>query len=327
MNTAAEISQFDVLQARFSLVDPDKSTLRETLPGQIYEPAVTTLLRELLAEEDACFLDVGALYGYFTCFAGKAAPHARVHAFEPAPHYFETLQANAERNALDAGLHRVALSDENGSMTFKGKTLLSDANRSNGLRGLFALLGAAARAAWSRVSARGDARDGLALTELVARGRGELLSWIKENVKHALGLLGPEEGLRTVPTVRYDDYRRAQGIRATIAKIDVHGAEGMVLAGMHDALRDEIRHVLLEVHTAEMLVKYDHRSILEFLRSAGFRVYELLDYRSETRAKRVELVGDAYERFVDPRRWTLKENLMMRMLYATRAGGSEAKAS
>jgi FkbM family methyltransferase len=313
--TASALSTFHVLGTQFDLEDPDASTLRETVPGHIYEPAVTVLLRELLAEPGACFLDIGALYGYFTCLAGRLAPGCPVHAFEPAPGFFGVLEANVRRNGLAAGLHRLALSDENGTMRFHGKTLLSDNNRGGDARAQLAVLGKLLRGN-RQATASSAAAPAAAAGSL--GGVARLGPWLAQTARHlarATFAPGREE---TVPTIRYDDWQQQHGVRATVAKIDVHGAEGMVLAGMERALRDDLRHVLVEVHAPQMLVKYSHRDIADMLIGSGLEVHEMIDYRTTDRAVLVPLEGQAYDDFIRPERWSARQQMMMRMLYAKR---------
>jgi FkbM family methyltransferase len=311
--SASALSTFHVLGTEFELEDPDASTLRETVPGHIYEPAVTVLLRELLAEPDACFLDIGALYGYFTCLAGRFKPSCPVHAFEPAPAFFGVLEANVRRNGLSAGLHQLALSDENGTMQFHGKTLIGENNRGGDARAQLAVIGKLLRgnrqAAPTAEPAAADALGGVA----------RLGPWIAQTLRHMGRSAFAPRREETVPTVRYDDWQRQHGVRATVAKIDVHGAEGMVLAGMERALRHDLRHVLVEVHAPQMLVKYSHREIADMLLDSGLTVYEMIDYRTTDRPVLTPLEGKAYDDFVHPERWTAREQMMMRMLYARRS--------
>jgi FkbM family methyltransferase len=56
-----------------------------------------------------------------------------------------------------------------------------------------------------------------------------------------------------VRSVVFDDYAIAHGIRADVAKIDVHGAEQQVLEGMRTCLRDSISHLFVELHAKHLL--------------------------------------------------------------------------
>jgi hypothetical protein len=132
----------------------------------------------------------------------------------------------------------------------------------------------------------------------------------------------PTVGVKTLP---YDEWARLNDVRATVAKIDVHGAEGMVLAGMPRALRNDLRHVVLEVHAPGMLLGCEHRELVAMLADAGFSIYELSDFRTAPLAL-AKLEGERLRRFVDPRGWTLKELTLMRMLLATKDDPDEALA-
>lgn len=69
----------------------------------------------------------------------------------------------------------------------------------------------------------------------------------------------------------------------TVVKIDVEGAELLVLKGMASTLREHVRLVYLEVHP-EKLVKFGSTTseVRTFLEDAGFEVTELLDRGGES---------------------------------------------
>lgn len=64
------------------------------------------------------FLDVGANVGYFTLLASRrVGPRGRVIAVEPSPHAHERLARVVGENSLHAELHRIGLSDREGTCT------------------------------------------------------------------------------------------------------------------------------------------------------------------------------------------------------------------
>jgi FkbM family methyltransferase len=84
---------------------------------------------------------------------------------------------------------------------------------------------------------------------------------------------------RTVQAVTLDDLCARELIAPRIVKIDVHGAEGMVLRGMARLLRDSIQVILLELHA---LHEYQPHSpditrvaLLEWLEDCGFSVFHV----------------------------------------------------
>lgn len=246
---------FDVAGARFSFLDPDASVAAETLEGFVYEPATTALLARLLSHGAPTFLDVGAHYGYFTCFASALNPAARVLAFEPGGKHFPVLEANIALNGIGAEPLKLALSTEAGKVPFTDRTMKPK----------------------------------------------------------------PGHEVEYVETVAFDDYASRRGIRADVVKIDVHGAEGLVLGGMARALRERVGHVLMEVHAEHILVGYDHAGIMAMLRDAGFHLYECARFRRTERPDLVPLEGDAYEAMVTPARWTEEQVKTERMVLASRA--------
>lgn len=118
-----KLVDFDVKGVRFQLLDPDNSVAAETLSGHIYEPATTSLLVQYLKSGQKVFVDVGAHYGYFTCFVGKLNPQARIYAFEPGADSAGILDFNIRKNALSAQIFDTALTEDKGRTTFAGRTI------------------------------------------------------------------------------------------------------------------------------------------------------------------------------------------------------------
>ncbi len=126
----------------------------------------------------------------------------------------------------------------------------------------------------------------------------------------------------SVFSTTWDSFADTHGLRADIVKIDVHGAEGKVLAGMKQALRDQIKHVLVEVHADYLLVDYTHADILQTLREAGFDIHECIDFRKEIDPKLVLLDTGAQKVFSDPHTWTGAQIKYERLIYATRTANA-----
>jgi FkbM family methyltransferase len=95
-----------------------------------------------------------------------------------------------------------------------------------------------------------------------------------------------------VPTTTLDAFLDERGIdRVDVVKIDVEGAEGLVLAGMRAGLRDGRYGALaLELHPAH-LSPGEIQSILADLRSAGFILFAI----EETSARRLNADDDAVD--------------------------------
>lgn len=71
---------------------------------------------------------------------------------------------------------------------------------------------------------------------------------------------------------RGDDFARRLGIRPSVVKIDVEGAEMDVLFGMEQLLRGSVRELFVEIHPG--LLRIAHRSedeLVRWLDSRGFR--------------------------------------------------------
>ena len=80
-------------------------------------------LRELLGRLPPVpvFLDIGACFGYYALKVRQAGgPEAQVHAFEPVPANHAMVEENRALNGLaEVRVHRVALSDQEGSVAFE----------------------------------------------------------------------------------------------------------------------------------------------------------------------------------------------------------------
>jgi FkbM family methyltransferase len=83
-----------------------------------HEPHEARLVRRLLRPGDV-IVDIGAHIGFFTLIgAAQVGTAGRVHAFEPVPANFTTLERNVRRNGIqNVTLNRVAVTDRSGRVT------------------------------------------------------------------------------------------------------------------------------------------------------------------------------------------------------------------
>lgn len=296
--------------ASFTLLDPDASVLRDSWPGSGYEPAVTALLSRGLRDPEAVFFDVGALYGYFSVWAAQHQPRATVVAFEPSTQYLDVLRLNLLRNESDrVVVAPVALSDHAGAVSFAARTLppKPDARSRGYVRG------------WLN-----EFRQQAGSTEQVVRAapdhwRAPLRPWIAAVVAERFGMFtaGADQQNRTIEAISADQWIAEHGVGPTVVKIDVHGAELLVLRGMRNALRSTVTNIVVEVHTDDLLVTGTHQDIVAELEEAGLKVFELRGFRRR-RGELVPLVGEARADFCDQRRWRARDLYFMRCLYARR---------
>lgn len=299
---------------QFLFEDPEHSVVRDCVPGQAYEPVVASLLSAALHEPGARFADIGALFGFFSCWAARHVPGLSVAAFEPEPTYVEVMRRNIERNAVTVDVAQVALTDKEGEVSFHGRTVEPVGQWSN----------------WRR--------DYLSsLRNLPSRGRDLLGSPdIERNI--VAGYNAPRAGLLAVPARTWQVKRRKKtsveqshsvpGIdldtwaqRAdwspTVAKIDVHGGEGLVLRGARETLAGSMRHLLLELHTPDYLVDTSYEEIFDILLEAGLTLYEVRGFRHH-KGSLVKLTPERRRQMCDPNTWTPEELYFMRFLYARR---------
>jgi hypothetical protein len=293
------------------LRDPDASVVRETVPKHPYEPAAVTILTSLIERRRVTFLDIGALYGYFAIYAAKVNPACRIYAFEPNPRFNAVLRGNIELNGVDVNCPEIALAERPETLVMKEKSI---ANSAGGWwSGITQLAGAALRSPGRHdggASRQGTAEDGV--------GGVTNRRWLMESIQHLGRTVRRRPDEFAVQAVDFDSWAEEHDIQPTVAKVDVHGAEGMVLGGMPRALSDHLEALLIEIHPSQMLLRYSHRDILAMLGDAGFSVFEVENFRTSIRPTITPLEGERQERLVDAKQWSAKELMLMRMILAVK---------
>jgi FkbM family methyltransferase len=195
------IDRFDVrvngVSAGFSTTDD--FSLRWFFPryagGKLHEPHVTPLLlREI--EKARCFVDVGALLGYYTCLASKIIPSGVVYAFEMDAYNFGLLEKNIALNgATNVRAMQAAVADRSGTLSYF--------------------------------------RNGT--------GEGGVFKLAK------LGTTFTQEQLTPAKAVTLDEVFATEA-GPDVVKVDVEGAEILVLKGMLGLLRERKPTLFMEVH-------------------------------------------------------------------------------
>jgi len=113
-----------------------------------------------------------------------------------------------------------------------------------------------------------------------------------------------EVGDGNIQVVTFDRFCAKENIWPDIIKIDVHGAEGKVLAGMSDTLKNKVSHLFCETHSD--LLGYTIRGIIQILEAAGLEVFEFTKHRELSGGKLLPISSDLLSNHDD------------RMLYARR---------
>ncbi len=105
------------------LVDLSESYERRIYYSGLYNPHLTHLFKQFLAPGDTV-VDGGANIGYFSLLAAKCVgKDGHVHAFEPIPQTFETLNENIRLNGLSyIHTHRRALAEHTGDLCLEVPT-------------------------------------------------------------------------------------------------------------------------------------------------------------------------------------------------------------
>lgn len=299
---------------QFLFEDPEFSVVRDSVPGQAYEPVVASLLSSALKEPGARFADIGALYGFFSCWAARHVPGLSVTAFEPEPTYCAVMQRNFAHNKVDARIAQVALTDKEGEVSFHGRTVEPDGEWSNWRRDYLGSL--------RNLPARG--RDHLAPETFERRivagyhaPRASLLAVTARTVQVQRRKSTPVDESHSVPGIDLDTWAQRNDWSPTVAKIDVHGGEGLVLRGMRETLAGPMQHLFLELHTPDYLVDTSYEEIFDILDEAGLTLYEVRGFRRHKGAL-VRMTPERRAQMCDPNTWTPEELYFMRFLYATR---------
>lgn len=81
-----------------------------------------------------------------------------------------------------------------------------------------------------------------------------------------------------IDLVTFDKLCETEGFDPDIVKIDVHGAEYKVLAGMPGMLANGIKHLFIEVHPVKLMQGFTIRDILELIDERKYELMELTDY-------------------------------------------------
>ena len=296
---------------KFDFIDPDNSTVRETVPGNTYEPAVANLLLQSIKSGDTV-IDIGALYGYFSCFCARISPDVKVYAFDPCQSYCDVIKTNAKLNGFDnLSAVPLALSDSNSNWQFKEKTLIAGSRGSNKSDGLNL-------SNITKVSYELDQAS-------TSQGKVSKTNWILATIKYLTKKLWSPPQEMSVTSIRYDDWAKTNQVKAKVAKIDVHGAEVVVLRGMESSLKYDFKHLIIEVHRTDMLVDGTYQELMNILKKADFTLYELKDFRNDIKWHSEVMTPKDIEDFINPSKWSLKNKVEMRMIYATK--GEDADES
>lgn len=122
--------------------------------------------------------------------------------------------------------------------------------------------------------------------------------------------------LESVNSITFDELADKCGIKPDVVKVDVHGGEGKVLFGMKQALLRDVKHLYLELHPNELLVDYSMKDIIELILNSGFTLQEISHFREKGEIAISELSNQTYSNLTNQDRWTHKEILNRRMIYA-----------
>jgi len=102
----------------------------------------------------------------------------------------------------------------------------------------------------------------------------------------------PNKDIKSSRSKTLDKICFNQKINPELIKIDVHGAEGKVLAGSTKVLKDYVKVILLELHTNKYIEKFsdgmDRKKIIELLISLNFKCYLVSSFRGFEKSKELQ---------------------------------------
>ncbi|QHB18290.1 FkbM family methyltransferase [Mannheimia pernigra] len=128
----------------------------------------------------------------------------------------------------------------------------------------------------------------------------------------------------TVVTLPFDVLKEILHIKKCLVKIDVHGAEGDVLKGMRESLKDgSIQMAIIEIHASHLLGNATHADMLDILYDSGMSVYECKEFRRNQTPSLIEISRGNDCSITMPENWTEEQNKRERMLFAIRGNISE----
>lgn len=233
-------------------------------------------------DETSLVVDVGANIGLFTMSLLKQYPGIRVHCIEPVPTLFEACRQNAARNAkspTDVVCHNVGLGDAEGTVPFSYN---AQASATSGMFKKSAVLIPRSRRPTLWLAAVLD--DGVvggvlprAVGVLPPLLRTPVLGlliavvltpvWIVLGVFHLSGQLPSKTFDAKITTL--DNIVKTHNIdKIDLLKVDVEGAELMVMKSISKDAFSRIRQVVIEVHDID-----DRTNVLTtMLRENGFDV-------------------------------------------------------
>jgi len=123
----------------------------------------------------------------------------------------------------------------------------------------------------------------------------------------------------SVNSTPFDKLRNKEKIYPDVVKIDVHGSEGKVLFGMKKALKNDIKHLYLELHSHnELAGDYSMKEIIDLLYKSGFELFEMQRFRKAKTPKFIKITDSFYNDLVNEDRWLKLKKDSMPMIYATK---------
>jgi FkbM family methyltransferase len=242
----------------------------------------TYLSHGITVDSKSTVLDVGANIGLFTMSLLKAYPGIRIHCIEPVPVLYNACRQNAARTARapeDVVCHNVALGDSEGSVPFRYN---AQASATSGMFKTSAVLIPRSRRVTSWLAAVLD--DGVlggvlpgfvkVLPPILrAPVVGPVVAivlipvWVVLGIFHFAGQLPAQKFDAKITTL--DSIIKNHNIeKADLVKVDVEGAELMVMKSISKEAFSRIKQIVIEVHDID-----DRTNVLtSMLREHGFNV-------------------------------------------------------
>ena len=205
----------------------------------------------IVLNDDACVVDIGANIGLFTLFIQQQCPKATIYSFEPAPHAFEKLKSNAALYCQNANLFNCGLSGSDKLETF---TFYPNSSVFSGFHADKKDDEQAIRAVILNM-----------LQQVNAGSEAELERLADEFMPGRLEVESFQAQLRTLSSVIEEHNIE----RIDLLKLDAEKSELPVLQGIKDHHWSIIQQMVVEVHDQEGSII---RQVKQLLQDKGFEL-------------------------------------------------------
>ena len=219
--------------------------INTSLGNDIYEETMIYCLSTILnSSKSITFFDIGSYISYYALYVSAFTnDKAIVYSIESNPKYLNISEKSKEANKF--------------KNMFNINTILSDKKDSYIVHNLTVVK-----------------------EDHIKKYQTERLIYDKNEKKELNDIL---KNGKIQESTTLENFCSDRNLKPNVLKIDVHGAEGLILNGAKKILEDHVEYVLLEVHQQQLLDLFSEGmkkgEILELLNSLGFNNYLISPFR------------------------------------------------